>query len=191
MVRGKLTFISGGVRSGKSSYAERLLVQQEEGRLVYIATGKKTDSEMSERIEKHKEDRAAQNWTTFEQPTNLHEVIPFIQKGDLVLWDCVTTWLANEMYVGWENETPCFEIEGCMEGKATRLIETIEAIRQKAAHVVIVSNEVLNELPSSFLGVQVYSKFLGNIHQEIVEKSNVAIEMEYGIATFWKKEGVK
>ena len=50
MVRGQLTFISGGVRSGKSAYAEKLLVVNEarenRGRLVYIASGIATDPEM-------------------------------------------------------------------------------------------------------------------------------------------------
>ena len=74
MVRGKLTFISGGVRSGKSAYAEKLLVDEAEkngGRLVYIASGIATDSEMQARIERHQTDRAAHNWTTIEQPVEL------------------------------------------------------------------------------------------------------------------------
>ena len=74
MVRGKLTFISGGVRSGKSSYAEKLLVneaQKNGGRLVYIASGVATDSEMQARIERHKSDRSTHSWTTIEQPVEL------------------------------------------------------------------------------------------------------------------------
>ena len=84
MVRGKLTFISGGVRSGKSSYAEKLLVneaQKNAARLVYIASGVATDSEMQARIERHKSDRSTHSWTTFEQPVELEEgiALPFNQ----------------------------------------------------------------------------------------------------------------
>ena len=64
MVRGKLTFICGGVRSGKSAYAERWLVNEARkngGRLVYIASGKATDSEMQARIERHQQDRVRLN----------------------------------------------------------------------------------------------------------------------------------
>ena len=59
---------------------------------------------MSTRIQQHQMDRAGFNWTTIEQPTDLEEVLPLIQQGDLVLWDCLTTWLANELYAGWETE---------------------------------------------------------------------------------------
>lgn len=187
--RGKLTFISGGVRSGKSAYAERLLVNQGGGRLVYIASGSNTDAEMAARIVKHRHDRSPYNWITIEQPINLEQVLPLIQSGDLVLWDCVTTWLANELYAGWETDASCIEIPGCMERKEAQLFETIEAIRTKSTHFVIVSNEVLDELPSLSSEVRLYSEILGRIHRQLVEKADTAIEMEYGIAKFWKKEG--
>src|SRR4051812_43140725 len=102
---GKLTFISGGVRSGKSSYAERLLVvgaAAAKGRLVYIASGRAVDEEMKWRIDRHKLDRAEEAWLTIEQPVDLEKVLPFIQQNDFVLWDCLTTWLANELYTAHE-----------------------------------------------------------------------------------------
>lgn len=191
MVRGQLTFISGGVRSGKSAYAERLLVNEaheNEGRLVYIATGTQTDAEMAARIDKHQLERSELNWTTFEQPVRLEEVLPFIGQGDLVLWDCVTTWLANELYDGIESGTPCIEQSGCMAAKETRLYAIIDAVLAKGNHLVIVSNEVLNELASSYEEVRIYSKWLGRIHQNLVRQADTAIEMEYGFATTWKGE---
>jgi len=190
MVRGKLTFISGGVRSGKSAFAEKQLVTESKrngGRLVYIASGVKTDGEMNKRIERHQIDRAEHNWTTFEQPVKLEELIPSIQQGDFVLWDCLTTWLANELYVGWETGTPCIHQAGCMERKEARLYNTIDALIDKVAELVIVSNEVLDELPSAYAETETYSMWLGRIHQKLVAKANTAIEMDYGIATYWKK----
>ena len=193
MVHGQLTFITGGVRCGKSAYAERLLVEQfhaNGGRLVYIASGTNTDDEMGKRIQKHKEDRAQYNWATYEKPIYLEEVLPFIRKGDLVLWDCLTTWLANALYDGIETGTPCLERLGCMEQKVARLATTINTILEKASHVVIVSNEVLDELPSSYEEVDIYRKWLGQLHQSFVMKADTAIEMEYGLATVWKGESV-
>ncbi|MFD1929406.1 bifunctional adenosylcobinamide kinase/adenosylcobinamide-phosphate guanylyltransferase [Sporosarcina siberiensis] len=181
MVRGKLTFISGGARSGKSTYAEKILVEeakQNSGRLVYIASGSKTDSEMMERIEKHRLDRSKFNWTTIEQPVNLEEILPHIRRGDLVLWDCVTTWLANELYLAAE----------CIEQTEVQLYKTIEEVRALASHFVIVSNEVLDEPPSVYSEVRTYSEALGRIHTELVKNSTTAIEMDYGLATFWKGE---
>lgn len=189
MVRGQLTFISGGVRSGKSAYAEQFLVQASHihgVRLVYIASGTKIDAEMKIRIEKHQQDRAEMNWLTIEQPVKLEEVLPLIEKGDLVLWDCVTTWLANELYDGIDVGKPCIEQPSCMIQKETELYKTIDQILAKAQHFVIVSNEVFDELPSTYAEVEVYSKWLGGIHQKIVEIADRAIEMESGFASAWK-----
>ncbi len=191
MVRGKLTFISGGVRSGKSSYAEKLLVneaQKNAARLVYIASGVATDSEMRARIERHKSDRSTNSWTTLEQPVELEEVLPFIQPGDYVLWDCLTTWLANELYTGWESGKPCIGQSGCMEHKEIQLYTTINALVSQAAHLVIVSNEVLDELPSIYDETEIYSKWIGRIHQALVKTADTAIEMDYGIPIVWRNE---
>ncbi len=191
MVRGKLTFICGGVRSGKSALAERWLVdeaRQNGGRLVYIASGQATDSEMQARIERHRQDRAHQNWTTLEQPTSLEDILPSIQQGDYVLWDCLTTWLANELYDGWETGTPCIKQAGCMEQKAQKLYATIDKLRMTAKHLTIVSNEVLDELPSRYEETNCYKRWIGHIHQRLVAKADAAIEMDYGLVTYWKND---
>jgi threonine-phosphate decarboxylase len=185
----KLTFISGGVRSGKSAYAEQLLLdkaRQHGGRLVYIASGTVTDPEMQARIARHQQDRAIQNWTTMEQPMQLENVLPNIRTGDYILWDCVTTWLANELFDGWETGTPCIAQPGCMEQKWIRLEETLDALLEKAAHLVIVSNEVQDEWPAGSIETEKYRQWIGQIHQKLVDKANTAIEMDYGIPTFWK-----
>lgn len=190
MVSGKLTFISGGVRSGKSAYAENLLVKQHKvggGRLVYIASGTATDSEMQARIQQHQTDRNAFNWTTIEQPTKLEAVLPFIQQGDLVLWDCLTTWLANELYAGWETGIPCIAQPNCMERKVEVLFQTIEAMTEKVVKLVIVSNEVLDDLSSVDEEIETYRKWIGCIHQKLVAQADTAIEMMYGIPTVWKE----
>jgi adenosylcobinamide kinase/adenosylcobinamide-phosphate guanylyltransferase len=191
MACGRLIFVSGGVRSGKSAYAERLLVDEalkSYDRLVYIASGTSVDAEMAARIAKHRHDRSHQNWITLEQPVKLENVLPSIVEGDLVLWDCATTWLAHELYDGWETGTTCIETPGCMEQKETRLYETIDAMLTNASHLVIVSNEVLDELPSNDAETRKYSEWLGRIHRKLVAKADTAIEMEYGIATYWKSE---
>ncbi|CAM3136755.1 bifunctional adenosylcobinamide kinase/adenosylcobinamide-phosphate guanylyltransferase [Filibacter tadaridae] len=189
MVRGKLTVIIGGVRSGKSAYAEKMLVDEAShvaGRLVYIASGTATDAEMQARIDRHKQDRAEIDCTTIEQPVELAGVVPSIQQGDLVLWDCLTTWLANELYSGWETATPCISEPGCMEQKEAQLYETINDILAKTSHLVIVSNEVLDELPSTYMETRTYSKWIGRIHQKLVAQADEAIEIDYGLATDWK-----
>lgn len=190
-MKGKLTFISGGVRSGKSTFAEKLLVKEAtsaNGRLVYIASGRAADEEMRQRIDKHKLDRSSQTWTTIEQQTNLHAALPFIQPNDFVLWDCLTTWLANELYTEQDGQF-CIQTENCMDKKAKKMLETVENIRSKAAHFVIVSNEVLDEPASIYEETQTYSEWIGKLHQHLVGMSDGAIEMDYGLPQYWKREG--
>lgn len=176
MVRGKLVFITGGVRSGKSSFAEHYLMQEQAKRNVYVASGVAGDVEMKERIERHQEDRRSYpvEWVTIELPRHFDQLVPQIQEGDGVLWDCVTTWLANELY------------EGNMEEVERQLFHAIDQLVEKAKVVVIVSNEVLDEPLSTYESVVLYQKWIGQIHQQLVAKADVAFEMEYGVSHQWK-----
>lgn len=191
MVRGKLIFISGGARSGKSRYAERILTNAltADNRLLYIASGQATDEEMTKRIRQHQKDRAAFHWHTIERPTDLSQALSFIETNDLILWDCMTTWLANELYEGWETNTACLHQPNCMEEKEVKLFQTIEHMQRIARKFVIVSNEVFHDLPSTYAETELYRKWLGQLHQKVVRKADVAIEMEAGIPIYWKVDG--
>ncbi|PID15192.1 cobinamide kinase [Sporosarcina sp. P34] len=186
MVQATVTFISGGARSGKSAYAERLLTHQTTGRLVYIASGVAADEEMKHRIDQHKEDRQHANWHTLEQPKHLHEVLPFLKPDDLVLWDCLTTWLANEMYEGYEEGTPCVHRAGCLEQKQNQLLHTIKQMTEIVSQLVIVSNEVLDEWPQYEEETEIYRQIIGILHQQIVKQADYAIEMDHGLPIVWK-----
>lgn len=178
MVRKQLTFISGGVRSGKSAYAEMLVREAHSERRVYIASGVAHDREMAVRIARHRKDRAQDGWWTIEKPQQLSEALPLIRQNDAVLWDCVTTWLANELYEGFEHGSLCADTPGCMEKKWRELKKTIDSIRAKAVYFAIVSNEILDE-PLMDL---VYQEWLGKIHQWLASCADEAIEMENGLA---------
>ncbi len=190
MVQATVTFISGGARSGKSAYAERLLTNQKASRLVYIASGVVADEEMKRRIHQHKEDRRHANWHTIEQPKNLHEVLPFLKPGDLVLWDCLTTWLANEMYEGYEEGTPCISRSGCLEQKQKQLLHTIKQMKEIVSQLVIVSNEVLDEWPQYEAETDIYRHTIGTLHHQLVKFADHAIEMDHGIPIVWKGESL-
>lgn len=176
MVRGKLVFITGGVRSGKSSFAETYVMNEQARRNVYVASGIAVDEEMKERINRHRDDRENYpvEWVTIEQPRYFQKVIPQIDVGDAILWDCVTTWLANELY------------EGQMEDVEKRLFAAIDQVLEKATVLVIVSNEVLDESLSKYEYTTLYQQWIGRIHQKLVAKADHAFEMEYGQGHKWK-----
>lgn len=178
MAGNKMIFISGGVRSGKSTWAENKVRQVKSARNIYLASGRAYDKEMEKRIERHRQDRIHDGWTTIEQPLHLEAALPRLKAGDAVLWDCVTTWLANELYAGWETGTPCAAQPGCMEKKWAALQETLQEIRAVSEVLVVVSNEVMDD----FIRDEPYQRWLGRIHLWLVAESEEAFEMENGFA---------
>ena len=90
----KVTFITGGARSGKSRFAEEQAMLHGEP-LLYLATGSCGDGEMTERVRQHRQ-RRGNAWQTIEEPEALAEVL---QGHDgyfrATLVDCVTLWLTN------------------------------------------------------------------------------------------------
>lgn len=178
MARGELVFISGGVRSGKSAYAESIVRAAGSGRKVYLASGQAHDEEMTERIKRHRQDRQEDGWHTIEQAYRMGSVLEKLQPNDLVLWDCVTTWLANELYKGWEQGNVCAKIPGCMEAKWSSLQKNILDMLDTVDVLTVVSNEVLDD----FVRDELYQRWLGRIHIWLVQQADQAIEMENGLA---------
>jgi adenosylcobinamide kinase/adenosylcobinamide-phosphate guanylyltransferase len=65
----QILLVLGGVRSGKSAFAEKLVRELDQPTL-YLATGQATDQEMAERIRRHRKSRPA-SWVTLEEPLEL------------------------------------------------------------------------------------------------------------------------
>ncbi|GAV22010.1 bifunctional adenosylcobinamide kinase/adenosylcobinamide-phosphate guanylyltransferase [Carboxydothermus pertinax] len=117
--------ITGGVRSGKSSFAEKLATSFGE-KVVYVATATAGDEEMRERIAKH-QSRRPPNWTTVEEPVNLRDVL-LTARGDAVLVDCLTLWVTNLLLK-----------EEDVVGKAYEVVEIFPKI---TVPLIFVTNEV-------------------------------------------------
>lgn len=93
---GKITLVTGGARSGKSTFAENKL--RDKTSVLYIATAVAYDEEMKERIRLHKKQRP-DTWETMESYDNLAEKLS--QSGafyDGILLDCVTVMLTNLLF---------------------------------------------------------------------------------------------
>jgi adenosylcobinamide kinase/adenosylcobinamide-phosphate guanylyltransferase len=105
--RGRLILVTGGARSGKSTYAERLAAQLAEphaGRVTYIATSEAYDEEMEQRISAHQTSRPA-SWTTVECPVEVPAAVRAASVGSpaappVILLDCVTLWVTNLLFSG-------------------------------------------------------------------------------------------
>lgn len=146
--------ILGGARSGKSRFAESLVADLAAGReQVYVATARPGDDEMAERIDHHRRQREATEWTVIEEPVDLVAVLGRAGEGQVLLIDCLTLWLTNLM------EDP--------ELWPGRREDFLEAVASCRADVVLVSNEVgMGVVP---LGPETrwFVDEIGRLHQDL------------------------
>ncbi|MEH7382846.1 bifunctional adenosylcobinamide kinase/adenosylcobinamide-phosphate guanylyltransferase [Bacillus sp. JJ1533] len=183
-----IIFITGGVRSGKSSFAEKVAIDKAkkiDGSLHYIATGMPSDHEMKERIIRHQKDRNKSecNWQTWEQSTNIEELASYFKENDVILLDCLTTLLSNELFsdeADWSN--PILHKETVFN----RIVTGIKAIEKNCHDLVLVSNELLFEPINSNELLSTYSGLIGKLHQHMVGIANQAYEVQAGLPLLWK-----
>lgn len=139
------TLITGGARSGKSTFAEQLAAHP--GRpVIYIATAQVLDNEMAWRVKKHQEQRP-NNWQLIEEPFDIPSALEGIRNEDaVVLLDCVTIWLSNLMLksLGSTSES-LFPDTLTPEAEQDILVQvqkTATLAQEIAPQVIMVTNEV-------------------------------------------------
>ncbi len=168
----RLTLIMGGVRSGKSSHAQRLATSGE--RVLFVATAEAGDQEMKARIEAHQRARPPR-WDTVEEPIDLVGALtPLLHRYDTVLLDCLTMWVSNLLLSGSETASA----RGGILSEARRLLCLY---RDGDASWIVVSNEVgLGVVPSTELG-RVYSDELGRVNQLVAAEADEVYFMAAGL----------
>ncbi len=119
--------ITGGERSGKSSFAERTALSLSPNP-VYVATARVWDDEFAERVRRHQAVRGSE-WTNIEEEKYVSQLT---LSGRVVLIDCVTLWATNFFY----------DLEGEVSPALEALKREIDALRQIPAHLIIVTNEI-------------------------------------------------
>ncbi|MZR31318.1 bifunctional adenosylcobinamide kinase/adenosylcobinamide-phosphate guanylyltransferase [Sneathiella litorea] len=153
---GKISLILGGARSGKSRFAEKLVVQTDAPRL-YLATAQAFDSEMERRIASHKQDRGS-SWTTIEEPIHLAEALSLHSaQSNIILVDCLTLWLSNLM----GHDLP-------IEQEFDKLLT---ALSKLPGPVILVSNEVGQGIVPENALARAFRDHAGKLHQRIAEIS--------------------
>ncbi|MEG0383288.1 bifunctional adenosylcobinamide kinase/adenosylcobinamide-phosphate guanylyltransferase [Solibacillus cecembensis] len=180
-----MIFITGGVRSGKSAFAERLVQQYgQDLHYHYIATGVAFDREMEARITRHQLDREQQglHWKTIEMQVEIPDAIKRLSDQHVLLFECVTTWLANVLYYTETLENREHRIADYVVVFQNQLL----AWQQQGVRVVIVSNEILDEPSASNDEVELYRALIGKLHQWIVAHCKSAYEVQYQLVQQWK-----
>jgi adenosylcobinamide kinase/adenosylcobinamide-phosphate guanylyltransferase len=167
-----LTLVLGGVRSGKSHFAERLAIEAG-GERVYVATAEPFDEAMRHRITLHRLRRGSE-WRTLEAPLELEAALnEAAAPGRVVLVDCLSLWVTNLMLAGRDVTTAS------------------EAVVQTAAslpgHLLLVSNEV------GLGGIEVhpmargFADHVGRLHQDLAQVATEVVLVVAGQPLWLKR----
>jgi adenosylcobinamide kinase/adenosylcobinamide-phosphate guanylyltransferase len=171
--KNRMIFITGGARSGKSTFAQQL-ASTISNDVLFIATAEPLDDEMAERIKNHRESRP-KSWKTLELPRNLSNSLLDKQiKSDVVIIDCLTLLVANLM----QESTSMSILEKQVLSEIAALINFIKST---AADYIIVSNEVgLGLVPDNKLARD-YRDILGKVNQVMAQNADDIYFMISGI----------
>lgn len=191
-----LVIVTGGSSSGKSSYAETVVTSlyqkqlqtEKKGNLYYIATMYPFDNECLKRIARHREMRKEKGFSTIECYTNLENIS--VQKNDVILLECMSNLLANEMYqqtgrltyLSKENED---EWEEKIE---EAIVEPICTLVKSSASVVVVTNEVFSSGEQYEFETEKYLHLLGMINAKLGKVADSVVEVVCSIPVCQKGE---
>jgi adenosylcobinamide kinase/adenosylcobinamide-phosphate guanylyltransferase len=188
----RIILVTGGQRSGKSTYAEKMVLEMAaaqggDGRAVYMATSRIWDEEFARRVQIHKERRGAQ-WINIEEPKSLgnHNV-----EGRVVLIDCVTLWSTNFFFdlsegIGGEVKSTMSAEEA--ERSVSLVERTLEAVKgefdrfvEQDATFVFVTNEIGLSGVSENKVQRQFTDLLGWLNQYIASRADEVVFMVSGI----------
>jgi len=174
-VEKKITFVIGGCRSGKSSFAldqaNLIPVDKAKGEIkIFIATSVPRDSEMEHRVKKHQHERGS-DWHTIEEPVKIHEIInKYSDSASVILVDCMTLWISNLL------------LNSCDEAQLDKAIKRLkDSLASCKCPVFLVSNEVgTGIVPENKLARQ-FRDFAGFANQKIAKAADRVVMTIAGI----------
>lgn len=178
-----IVFLSGGARSGKSGLAERLSLSfyndaqgdATPSKPVYLATSKRGDTEMEDRIDRHRNERLP-SWETIEEPFDLERVLSQAKSDDVILLDCLTIWLSNVIFN-----------KNYHVGKIKTVVNNvIKLAKTNNIHLFVVSNDVNEDIPHESDVVNEYIYALEKVHQQFAEEADKVVQVIAGIPVYWK-----
>jgi adenosylcobinamide kinase/adenosylcobinamide-phosphate guanylyltransferase len=175
-----VTLVLGGVRSGKSRYAQRLAERAD--RAVFVATAEaRDDVEMREKIERHKADRPA-HWMVVEEPIELARVLRENDDGaQMIVIDCLTFFAANLLERFGDGVTAA-------HGEVERLCSALEGAKSS---VILVSNEVGSGVVPAYASGRRFRDLVGEINQRVAAVASDVVYMVAGLPMVLKGETLR
>jgi len=159
----KALFI-GGIKSGKSINAELYTLENSDKKPIYLATNEFFDDEMHKRVEKHKTQRQ-DNFVTIEEPLVLSRIINSFDST--VLIECVSMWINNMLYHGFDEDD---------------MIEEIQKISELKSGIVFVINDVSCSVVSENALTRKFVDINGRISQLLASKCDEVYNTVAGIS---------
>jgi adenosylcobinamide kinase/adenosylcobinamide-phosphate guanylyltransferase len=182
MMMGKLVLVTGGARSGKSTYAERIAGDCGND-VLYVATAVPVDVEMRDRIQKHRRQRPAR-WSTFEGYRELKRVYQSGTPWEAILVDCVTVMITNLLF-----EQTGEDVENLTSVELAEMEEAIhaefrefldEAVRHPCP-VIMVANEVGFGIVPENKMARIFRDIAGRVNQYIASRADEVYLVVCGI----------
>lgn len=160
-----LTLVTGGAKSGKSRFAEGLIVASGRARF-YIATAHIWDDEMRNKVDAHRQDRG-DGWQTIEAPRDVAAALAQVPPSAVVMLDCATMWLTNTMLA-----------EADVEAETDALFV---ALAECPAPVVVVTNELgWSIVPENTLARR-FRDAQGRLNQQLAARADVVVAVISGL----------
>ena len=170
----KVTLVTGGGRSGKSSFAEELAASLEHK--FYIATAEIMDEEMADRVSRHRSQRG-ESYTTIEEPIDLAGAVLAVPAGtQLILIDCLTVWLGNLMHHFPDQDYPFPQVENLLK-----------ILRTPSCPILLVSNEVGSGIIPADAMARRYRDYAGWLNQAVAAVASDVVLVSCGLP-LWLKQ---
>jgi adenosylcobinamide kinase/adenosylcobinamide-phosphate guanylyltransferase len=162
----QITFITGGARSGKSSFAQQM-AESASPNPVYLATARVWDDDFRRRIERHQNDRGP-HWVNMEEEKQLSACKV---EGQTVLLDCITLWLTNIFF---DNQ---FDADRSLEEAKSEWNRFV----QKEMNLIVVSNELGMGVHPVEESARRFADLQGWMNQHIARQASQVFLMISGI----------
>ena len=189
-----LHIVYGGSASGKSSYAESFAMSlQGEGRLLYIATmypykwnTTEIDPETMQRIERHRAMRADKGFDTVECYRHVEHIVA--KRQDVLLLECMSNMLANEMYLEPDSNAGS-DMAETMSPVSNKIVQALIDLSTRVQELVIVTNDVFSDGGSLTYdeSTREYVKNLAEINCALAREAATVTEVVCGIPVIVKK----
>lgn len=170
------TLVVGGAASGKSEYAEGLVLASPHRPRYYIATMEPFDEEGRKRVEKHRRMRADKEFETVECYTDLASVR--LPARGTVLLECVGNLAANELY------SP--RGAGSGSGALRSIVGGVDALLEQCADLVVVSNEVFTGGTDYAAGTEDYLRLVAGVNRALAQRADRVCEVVCGLPRYYK-----